>query len=272
MPGWAVVPVDADAARPSKRSAHVVCNRYPGSVASPHVLLVHGGETEGGATCADTWLCDLDDLAAGRAPWRIVESSGTPRSNHAAVVADNRLYVFGGVRARREALAHLEILDLETLQWEAPPDADDFAPPPRWNPTLEVAEGASRAMLVAFGGYDGRRQFDDVACFLLDSHEWTSPRVSEGVRPPPMTDHAAAVVDRTMVVVGGTHTVVARSRVCEPDAAAHVWTLDLAGLPGHEVWARLACDGEAPPACTSHTATAVGSLALPLVASATCPV
>ena len=66
-----------------------MCNRYPGSVASPRALLVHGGEAEGGGTCADTWLCDLDDLASGRAPWRVLVSSGTPRSNHAAVVVDN---------------------------------------------------------------------------------------------------------------------------------------------------------------------------------------
>ena len=257
---WAIVPMDADAARPSKRSAHVMCNRYPGSVASPRALLVHGGELEGGATCSETWLCDLDDLASGRAPWRVLESSGTPRSNHAAVVVDNRLYVFGGVRARREALSSLEILDLETLVWEVPDAA--HAPPPRWNPTLVVAEGATCSSLVVFGGYDGHKQFDDVACFALDSHEWTSPQISEGDRPPPMTDHATAVVARTMVVIGGTHTVVARSGVYEPDRTAHVWTLDLDGLPCHEAWARLVCDGEAPPSCTSHTASAVGSLVL----------
>ena len=257
---WTLVDLGNGAQRPSKRSAHVMCNRYPGSVASPRALLVHGGELEGGATSSDTWLCDLDDLASGRSPWRILESTGTPRSNHAAVVVESRLYVFGGVRARREALAHIEILDLDTLQWEVP-DAR-AAPPPRWNPTIVATEGVTRSSLVVFGGYDGSKQFDDVACFLIDSQEWVSPHISEGPRPPPMTDHAAAVVDGTMVVVGGTHTVVSRTGVYEPDKSAHVWTLDLGCLPSHEIWARLVCAGEAPPACTSHTASAVGSLVL----------
>ena len=55
---WDLAPLPADARRPPKRSAHVLCNRYPGSVASPRALLVHGGETEGGRVCADTWLLD----------------------------------------------------------------------------------------------------------------------------------------------------------------------------------------------------------------------
>eukprot|EP00966_Prymnesium_polylepis_P063192 1466785-Prymnesium_polylepis.1 len=102
--------------RPCKRSAHIMCNRYPGSVASPRALVVHGGDAQDGSCSGDTWLLDLDELAAGRPPWRIIAAaSGAPRSNHAAVVHDDCLFVFGGIRARREALAHLEVLDLTEM-------------------------------------------------------------------------------------------------------------------------------------------------------------
>jgi len=121
--------------KPPKRSAHILCNRYPG-VASPRALLVHGGEGEGGIILNDLWWLDLDELAAGRQSWQCVETEGSnARSNHAAILDEDCLYVFGGVRAKREALANLEILDLETKTWHTPV-VSGVPPPPRWNPTL----------------------------------------------------------------------------------------------------------------------------------------
>eukprot|EP00966_Prymnesium_polylepis_P236370 5466196-Prymnesium_polylepis.1 len=76
------------------------------------------------------------------------------------------------------------------MRWSALPDAA-AAPPPRWNPTLVLAERA--ACLVTFGGYNGSRKFNDVACFCLDQRRWAHPEAG-ALAPPPMTDHAAAVV------------------------------------------------------------------------------
>lgn len=272
---WQIAPL-GDALKPSKRSAHVMCNRYPGSVASPRALLVHGGEAEDGSSCGDVWLLDLDQLAAGIcgstmcSPWRHIATEGSrgPRSNHAALVHDDKLYVFGGIRARREALAQLEVLDLEALRWELLADAE-AAPPPRWNPTLVLVESAS--CLVCFGGYDGTRKHNDVVCYDLGAQQFVYPEVESASAPPAMTDHAAAVVCDSMVVVGGTHTVMAHEgcvssgdspSVHAADSTAHVWTLRLSPLPARAVWTRLACSGAAPASCTSHTATAVGSLLL----------
>lgn len=263
---WAIAPLGG-ALTPPKRSAHVMCNRYPGSVASPRALLVHGGEAEDGNSCGDLWLLDLDALAAGDPPWRPVATEGSlgPRSNHAALVHNGKLYVFGGVRERLEALSRLEALDLETLRWELlADDSGSCAPPPRWNPTLVLVESAS--CLVCFGGYDGVRKHNDISCFDLGSQQWVIPETGTAETPPPMTDHAAAVVGESMVVVGGTHTLMAQSgsasEASKPDATAHVWTLQLSQLPASAAWSRLACSGEAPPSCTSHTATALGSLLL----------
>lgn len=205
---------------------------------------------------------DLDDLAAGRPPWKKLCTTGDAlaRSNHAAVVYGNELFVFGGVVGRNPGrdVADLEILNFDTLCWARHHDSGT-GPSPRQNPTLVLYEGSSFACLVAFGGYDRAKKFNDIFCFDLTTYAWRQTALQEtnGTSPPPMTDHCAVMVDGSMVVFGGIHRQVA-----DQQDISLVWRLKLDHLSNKAVWERVECAGEAPMNCTSHAAISIGHLML----------
>lgn len=207
-----------------------------------------------------TWSLDLDDLAAGRPPWNRLCTTGEAmaRSNHAAVVYGNELFVFGGVVGRNPGrdVADLEILNFDSLCW-ARNDDSGVGPSPRQNPTLVLYEGSAFACLVAFGGYDRTQKFNDIFCFNLTTYTWRPLQEAAGTCPPPMTDHCAAMVDGSMVVFGGVYRQVA-----DEQGISLVWRLKLDYLSDSAVWESVECAGEAPLNCTAHAAISIGHLLL----------
>jgi len=262
-PSWTCVDISSvQRGTPCHRSAHVMCFRSPGSVASPRAVIVHAGETDGGQRLSCTWSLDLDDLAAGRPPWTQLRTKGDAlaRSNHAAVVHENELFVFGGVVGRNPGrdVADLEILNLDTLCWAKHNDFGE-GPSPRQNPTLVLYEGSSFACLVSFGGYDRSKKFNDVFCFDLTTYTWRHMALAEtdATSPPPITDHCAAMVDGSMVVFGGIYR-----QLPDEQGIPLVWRLNLDYLSDIAVWERVECAGEAPLNCTAHAATSIGHVLL----------
>lgn len=117
---------------------------------------------------------------------------------------------------------------------------------PDWRRNHSVVYDPANNRLLVFGGWNGRRFFNDLwALDLTPSAEKWSRLDAEGVQPRARAFHTA-IYDASagrMIVFGG------RGLGRE---LADVWALDL--TPGNETWIELAPSGASPPARYAHTA------------------
>lgn len=99
--------------------------------------------------------------------------------------------------------------------------------------------------LYIFGGYDGKRNHNDLYVLDVDSFKWTRPEVS-GPAPEGRNGHTATLVGRRMFILGGW---LGSGPLAAHDL--HVLDLDLmAWVPSH-------VDGEPPGPCNMHTSDLV---------------
>ena len=122
------------------------------------MMYVFGGY-DGGRSLNDLFRFDFQ-----KSEWAQVRVSGlppSPRGGHTAVVYGATMYAFGG-KSGRSPFNDLHAFSFETNRWEQIKAGHGApAPAPRCAHTC-VVHGSS---LFVFGGYDGRRYFDD--CFEL---------------------------------------------------------------------------------------------------------
>ncbi|KAK9805604.1 hypothetical protein WJX72_007339 [[Myrmecia] bisecta] len=244
--------------------AHCLVNRWPGSVASPRGLILFGGDSDAACTrFDDVWFLDIDTAAQGKHEWKELKASGgqpEKRSNCCAVVHSNKLVVFGGWQwTGTTPLAHLQVLDLATLTWQAQdqPKITGRAPSPRGQPAAVVTTGdAGRSPeMVIFGGWDGQQRFDDMYALDLRAWSWRQIQPAGGLSPPRRADHTAllwrycddGVWKDLIVCFGGSG---------DSGTLNDVWLYDMRW----NRWTEAFCAGTPPAPRSSHAAAIVGDL------------
>lgn len=227
-------------------------------------------EREAGTAPPFLDLFSFDPASGGR--WSALPTVGpgpSARGGHVAVrVGPRTIVVWGGEpssargggggrrSARSVALSpptspapSVFSLDVPTLTWTARTPTGKTPPPP-------LRSGAAGAAVrgrwvVLFGGADegdGGRLSAEVAVLDTRAWAWVAPAVS-GPTPPPRAGHAAALLGRSLFVVGGGDDGAA--------GRADAWCLDCSGLPASLSWSPAA-----PPAPAAARAAASEGTAL----------
>ena len=159
----------------------------------------------GGRTAEVEWL-DPVAGATGTLP-----PLARARSNPAAAVVGNRLYVVGGALSgdRTARTGDLEIYDFQSGTWMAGPPM----PTPR-----ECAVAVVGTRLYALGGFDGSNTLDTVEVFDTETGQWAT-------RPPlaaPQSAHRA-VADGTQVYLFGDYNTLVQVAAGDPESGT--WRL-----------------------------------------------
>ncbi|ETW08811.1 cobyrinic acid a,c-diamide synthase [Aphanomyces invadans] len=234
-------------------------------------LLLLQGDTSRRQLDANVLWEGSSSVVDGKYSWRPVpcttvfgESVPTRRSNHAAVVWGDVVVVFGGWDAAGlRPLADLELLDLTTRCWTHGSSMGS-PPSPRGNPSMVLE---SNSHVLVFGGWNGRKRFNDVTQLDLTTWTWTtlSMNVDDSpLHPSPRTDHTAVwwPCDNSpqppkdescrrrrgvMVVFGGSDKSLGPRN--------DVWAFypDRTGI----AWESWTCSGDVPSRRTSHAAILV---------------
>ncbi|KAF8753680.1 Kelch motif [Rhizoctonia solani] len=185
---------------PSARCNHAACihgNR----------LILHGGCSAQGIHLDDMWSLDLD-LLQGTPKWEEIKvarkgHSPSPRSSHAMVAYQNKLYIVSNVEhglsysfgGTSPACTHRDTwcFNMATRVWSEP-RRDGPIPPARSRHTMALA----RDSIQMFGGAgDSERILGITGAFV-----WYSSRNS-AFQPTARAEHSIAVIGQQVVIMGG---------------------------------------------------------------------
>jgi hypothetical protein len=148
-------------------------------------------------------------------------------------------------------LREVHRMDTATLQWKN----ETASVIGQWPARLRGASftPAGDGTVVVFGGGDYRSCSNLVFTLDLPSLTWSKmlPRTRSGLNPAPRFGHAAVLVGRAVLVLGGRLVTTSHHEYASFDS---VWSLDLQA----EAWTEVATSGPAPSARADHTATLVG--------------
>lgn len=150
-----------------------------------------------------------------------------PRAFHCAAADGHKLYVFGGRNDHQQPRPDLWCLDADSWTWfliaplTFPPAPRDFAS------LCAMGDGK----LILFGGYDGKRWLNDLHIVHVATGEWTHVTIAAGPSLPaplPRSGHAAAFIQRSLLVFGGESSNGA--------VLSDLWALKHADGPALPVW------------------------------------
>ena len=142
-------------------------------------LVLFGGHYFGG-NGKFVYLNDTHALDLETSTWHNVRAKGQvpePRYHHAATLIGSRMFVFGGRGSDGTVFKDMFFLDLDEWCWYKV-DSTTAGPPGRFA-HAHVAVGTK---LVYFGGWDGKKSFQDLWVFDSDSFTWLKPQTAG--RPP----------------------------------------------------------------------------------------
>ncbi|GLJ04803.1 hypothetical protein SUGI_0003830 [Cryptomeria japonica] len=151
---------------------------------------------------------DLSDTVTVRAfdtethMWSILKSYGKAplaRGGQSVTLVGSLLVMFGGEDSRRHLLNDLNILDLETMTWDAI-EAVGTPPAPRSDHTAAVY--VDRYLLI-FGGGSHSTCFNDLHVLDLQTMEWSHPQQPEDLVTPRAGHAGVTVGDRWYIAGGG---------------------------------------------------------------------
>ncbi|KAH9328495.1 hypothetical protein KI387_000603, partial [Taxus chinensis] len=141
--------------------------------------------------CFDTETCTWSWFKSyGKAP--------IARGGQSVTLVGSNLVMFGGEDSKRTLLNDLNILDLETMTWDAI-EAVGTPPSPRSDHTAAVH--ADKYLLI-FGGGSHSTCFNDLHVLDLQTMEWSQPKM-QGTLPAPRAGHAGVTVGENWYIVGG---------------------------------------------------------------------
>jgi hypothetical protein len=190
-------------------------------------IYVFSGRT--GKDFGDSSLDDLHVLDTRSGVWRKLEPTGNvpqPRSYHAAAVAADKLYVFGGCGSDGR-LNELHAYDPASNEWQQLPASD--AVPARGG-TAFVGAGDS---LYVIGGFNGR-ELGDMHVFDVAAGSWKQLDTSSAQRQlPPRSVAGIAAVPSPGTGGGGGSRLLLFGGEVEPTDLGH----DAAGSYCNELWA-----------------------------------
>ncbi|KAF8752997.1 Kelch motif [Rhizoctonia solani] len=182
---------------------------------------------------------------------RLVQTTSTlpsPRHDHASVLTEKWLFVWGGDTGLPQSDNNVYLLDITTYVWSKL-DLQP-APCPRGSHLVCVCQN----QLVASGGCDDHgRSLNDLWSLDLDSltqktAKWKEIKVSQGRSPFKRHDHAMVAHKNKLYVFGGYY---------DNDAIFNdTWCFDM----NTKTWTELDCTGPTPPRRSGHAVALVGDV------------
>lgn len=225
-------------------------------------ILFFGGATFGAHYLNYEAFDELWSYSVERNEWTKVQAANqgpSGRARPSAWLADDRLYVFGGILPTFEGLNDLWSYDLNTNRWtQLIPDGAKGSPPPRYE--AATGAGAVGGKLLLYGGESinglGYAVLGDTWEFDLKSGRWSRIHPAKDIQPP-RNYAAAALIGDQLFVQGGD--LPGGSNGCgamfPQNPTNELWRYDLS----RQIWSRVAPGGERPPALKRSNAAAVGS-------------
>ncbi|KAF8674725.1 Kelch motif [Rhizoctonia solani] len=182
---------------------------------------------------------------------RLVQTTSTlpsPRHDHASVLTEKWLFVWGGDTGLPQSDNNVYLLDITTYVWSRL-DLQP-APCPRGSHPVCICQN----QLVAFGGCDDHgRSLNDLWSLDLDSltqktAKWKEIKVSRGRSPFKRHDHAMVAYKNKLYEFGGYY---------DGDAIFNdTWCFDM----NTKTWTELDCTGPTPPRQSGHAVALVGDV------------
>ncbi|CAK9214515.1 unnamed protein product [Sphagnum troendelagicum] len=134
--------------------------------------------------------------------WTILDVYGKSpiaRGGQSVTLVGSTLVMFGGEDSKRHHLMDdLNILDLESLTWEAI-ETSGTRPSPRAD---HVAAVHRDRYLFLFGGGSRSNCYNDLYVLDLESMEWSQAQ-TQGTVPSPHAGHAGATIGNSFYIIGG---------------------------------------------------------------------
>ncbi|RUS16208.1 hypothetical protein BC938DRAFT_476659, partial [Jimgerdemannia flammicorona] len=194
---------------PSKRNDHSA------SLWRGDKLIVFGGNDDADRHCNDVILLDTKTLTWSRPEIRGPVPTG--RVKHSATVYNNKLYIAGGCTADGIVTSDMNILDLETWEWQ---------PPVPFAARHSHVSCVFQNRLYLYGGYvEEMDRASNLSFIDLDSLTVTRIEIHSDVSPSPSGQHFAQLCGHHLVVVI-THCL--KHGVQEPSSG--IWSLDLRSM------------------------------------------
>ncbi|KAH9570250.1 hypothetical protein CY35_02G030800 [Sphagnum magellanicum] len=133
--------------------------------------------------------------------WTILDVYGKSpiaRRGQSVTLVGSTLVMFGGEDSQRHLMDDLNILDLESLTWEAI-ETSGTRPSPRAD---HVAAVHGDRYLFLFGGGSRSNCYNDLYVLDLESMEWSQAQ-TQGTVPSPRAGHAGATICNSFYIIGG---------------------------------------------------------------------
>ncbi|KAH7425329.1 hypothetical protein KP509_11G049400 [Ceratopteris richardii] len=155
--------------------------------------------------------------------WSLLQSYGKApiaRGGQSVTLVGSNLIMFGGEDSKRRLLNDLNILDLETMTWDAI-EAVGTPPSPRSDHSATVQEGR---YLLVFGGGSHSTCFNDLHVLDIDSMEWSQPQ-TQGIVPTARAGHAGVKVGDSWYIIGGGDNKTGISETMVLNMSTMVWSV-----------------------------------------------
>eukprot|EP00250_Pteridium_aquilinum_P011672 c20230_g1_i1 orf=342-2390(-) len=159
----------------------------------------------------------------GTSSWSLLKSFGKApiaRGGQSVTLVGSNLVMFGGEDSKRRLLNDLNILDLETMTWDAV-EAVGIPPTPRSDHTATVQAGR---YLLIFGGGSHSTCYNDLHVLDLDSMEWSQPQ-PQGALPTARAGHAGVKVGDSWYIIGGGDNKSGISETMVLNMSTLVWSV-----------------------------------------------
>eukprot|EP00029_Vermamoeba_vermiformis_P009256 TRINITY_DN4559_c0_g1_i3.p1 TRINITY_DN4559_c0_g1~~TRINITY_DN4559_c0_g1_i3.p1 ORF type:complete len:564 (+),score=94.42 TRINITY_DN4559_c0_g1_i3:56-1747(+) len=178
---------------------HSACVK-PGS----NHIYVYGGQTqvneEGTIFTGAINVLSADEQLTWKKVARTSGATPLPTSYHSSTFISNKMYVFGGLGERNQALSNeIYVLNQDAFLWWYKPRIDTAKPRARYGHTMV----AINTTLHLFGGRDDTEIFGDYFVLNTDDLEWHE--VSVPGAPSARYQHTAVVHGHKLYIFGGTN-------------------------------------------------------------------
>uniref|UniRef100_A0A0D6R7M9 ACB domain-containing protein n=1 Tax=Araucaria cunninghamii TaxID=56994 RepID=A0A0D6R7M9_ARACU len=163
--------------------------------------------------CFDTETCT----------WSVLKSYGKApiaRGGQSVTLVGSSLVMFGGEDSKRSLMNDLNILDLETMTWDA---IEPIGTPPSPRSDHTAAVHADKYLLI-FGGGSHSTCFSDLHVLDLQTMEWSQPKM-QGTLPTPRAGHAGVTLGENWYIVGGGDNKSGVSETMVLNMSILVWSV-----------------------------------------------
>lgn len=174
------------------------------------------------------------------------------------MLAGQRIVIFGGRGDKNNALRDIHALDPVTMTWYQGPKSGG-APLARYNHSATLVGGTR---MFVFGGWDGKKFFNDLHVLDLEAMAWQMTQTS-GPEPSARQGHAAILIGNNLVIHGGfclradelKKAGLKQGTPTQQSYISDIRVLDTDTL----VWSRLRISGSPPDARYGHSLSVSGS-------------